>query len=64
VRYEVIENTGILGRWAVIADDQTGSYVTFFEGSNAEMRAREYATWKNVFSGGSKGGINGGAFRQ
>lgn len=67
MRYEVIQCKTMPGLWQVHADDHNpphAHYSVIFNGANAESRAREYAAWKNVFAGGSKGGINGGQFRR
>lgn len=42
--------------------DEYGDFVVRFSGPNSHNRAREYSTWKNVFAGGSKHGINAGAY--
>lgn len=56
------EEKGWLVRSLAGDGDDYGDYVTHFKGDNAEARAKEYSTWKNVFSGGSKNGVNAGAY--
>lgn len=64
--YVVSRSKTFPGLWKVEATDPNPPYEHYailFNGSNAEAMANEYATWKNVRTGGSYRGINGGMFR-
>lgn len=67
MRYEVVSGGYVESFFRVVASNPDCSdkvYTAIFTGDNAEARAHEYATWKNVHVGGSYRGVNGGLFRK
>jgi len=50
MNYEAIADRVTLNQWRVEAINHAGEgecFVTIFSGPDAEIRAKEYATWKN-----------------